>query len=58
MFKKNILIYKSEQEAKFVHERISTTEKNFSELHTVFAAYARKLARLVRVTFCYLCFFI
>ncbi|XP_043467333.1 protein FAM92A-B [Leptopilina heterotoma] len=35
-----------EQEAKFVQERISTTEKNFSELHTVFAAYARKLARL------------
>ncbi|XP_051158366.1 CBY1-interacting BAR domain-containing protein 1-B [Leptopilina boulardi] len=35
-----------EQEAKFVQERISTTEKNFSELHTAFAAYTRKLARL------------
>ncbi|XP_033208981.1 protein FAM92A-A [Belonocnema kinseyi] len=35
-----------EQEVKFVQERISATEKNFSELCTVFAAFTRKAARL------------
>ncbi|KAK2587102.1 hypothetical protein KPH14_002868 [Odynerus spinipes] len=35
-----------EQEAKFVHDRISTVEKHFAELCTIFAAFTRKAARL------------
>ncbi|XP_015609979.1 protein FAM92A-B isoform X2 [Cephus cinctus] len=35
-----------EQEAKFVQERISSVEKHFAELCTIFAAFTRKAARL------------
>ncbi|XP_050448585.1 CBY1-interacting BAR domain-containing protein 1-A isoform X1 [Cataglyphis hispanica] len=35
-----------EQEAKFVQDRITGVEKHFAELCTIFAAFARKTARL------------
>ncbi|XP_011268862.1 protein FAM92A-A isoform X2 [Camponotus floridanus] len=35
-----------EQEAKFVQDRITGVEKHFAELCTIFAAFARKAARL------------
>lgn len=36
---------RSEQEAKFVQDRITGVEKHFAELCTIFAAFTRKTAR-------------
>ncbi|XP_015178313.1 PREDICTED: secretion-regulating guanine nucleotide exchange factor-like [Polistes dominula] len=38
--------FDSEQEAKFVNDRIASVEKHFSELCAIFAAFIRKAARL------------
>ncbi|KAL0132737.1 hypothetical protein PUN28_000462 [Cardiocondyla obscurior] len=42
----NELLFVSEQEAKFVQDRITGVEKHFAELCTTFAAFTRKAARL------------
>lgn len=45
-----IMSFVSEQEAKFVQDRITGVEKHLAELCAVFAAFARKAARCDRQT--------
>ncbi|XP_011632122.1 protein FAM92A isoform X3 [Pogonomyrmex barbatus] len=40
------ILFISEQEAKFVQDRITGVERHFAELCTIFAAFTRKAARL------------
>jgi hypothetical protein len=40
-------MHSSEQQARFIEERIASVEKHFAELCTTFAAYTRKCAGFV-----------
>lgn len=51
------LLFISEQEAKFVQDRITGVEKHFAELCMIFAAFTRKAARCFSVKLYRLFFF-